>query len=172
LLKLGVLPVIDPEDWLTDYAPGYSALKHSEREAIAYFCLLSSLFEAQQLKHAASASSIVEHMRQWDLQGRLDVKLFHDPLTYFKNRYFSGGDFTHLFHDLIFRSRDRRPLVEDVLRGANQNARDSVIALMLIVYRLRNNLFHGEKWDYGLEDQEVNFKTANRVLTRALEIRV
>jgi hypothetical protein len=164
--------MVDPENWLTNYAPGYSALKRSEREAIAYFCLLWSLFEAQQLKHAASASSIVEHVKQWELQGRLDAQLFHNPLTYFTRRYFSTGEFTHLFYDLNFRPHDRRLLVENVLRGANQDARDSVIALLLIIYRLRNNLFHGDKWDSGLKNQEENFTNANHVLMRALEVRL
>jgi hypothetical protein len=162
--------MIDPEHWLTNHAPGYSALKHSEREAIAYFSLLWSLFEAQKFENSATAKSIVEQVSQWDLQKRLDAQLFRDSLAYFKHRYFSDGDFTHFFHGLNFRAHDRRPLVEGVLSGTNKIPRDSVIALLLIVYRLRNNLFHGEKWDYGLEDQEGNFKAANQVLMRALEI--
>jgi hypothetical protein len=96
--------MINPEDWLTNRAPGYSALKHSEREAITYFSFLWSLFEAQELKRAATAGSIVEHVRRWDFQERLDADLFRDSLAYFKARYFSDGDFTHLFYGLHFRA--------------------------------------------------------------------
>jgi hypothetical protein len=42
-------------------------------------------------------------------------------------------------------------------------------ALLVIVYRLRNNLFHGEKWEGGISGQKDNFDNANRVLIAALE---
>ncbi|MET4218881.1 hypothetical protein ABIB00_004102 [Bradyrhizobium sp. LB14.3] len=34
---------------------------------------------------------------------------------------------------------------------------------------MRNNLFHGAKWAYGLRDQRENFTHANNVLMRLLE---
>jgi hypothetical protein len=37
-------------------------------------------------------------------------------------------------------------------------------ALALIIHRIRNNLLHGEKWSYGLGDQEHNFRHASHVL--------
>ncbi|CCE97846.1 Hypothetical protein SFHH103_03354 [Sinorhizobium fredii HH103] len=39
----------------------------------------------------------------------------------------------------------------------------------MIVWRFRNNLFHGEKWAYQLQDQLSNFTNANAVLMRLLE---
>lgn len=162
--------MIDPEEWLTHYAPGYATLKYSERQAVSYFCLLWSLFEAQQLQRAASPATIVKQVRQWQTQGRLHAKSFEEPLSYFTDRYFSNGDFTHFFHGLKFRPHDRRPLVERVLTGQAANLDDRIIALLLIVYRLRNNLFHGEKWSYGIAEQEGNFLNANQVLIGALQI--
>ena len=44
-----------------------------------------------------------------------------------------------------------------------------MLALLMIVWRLRNNLFHGAKWAYGLRDQRENFTHANSVLMRLLE---
>lgn len=163
--------MIDPEDWLTTYAPGYAALKPRERGAIAYFCLLWSLFEAQQMANDANAKRICDRVREWDHQGALNMQLFENPLGYFRNRYFSHGEFTYRFNALNFRPPDRRPIVESVLSGASNNPDDVVIALLLIAYRLRNNLFHGMKWGDELRDQEANFKNANQVLMRALEIR-
>lgn len=56
--------MIDPENWLTSYAPGYGALKPPERDAIAYFCLLWSLFEAQQMANNANAKRICDRVRE------------------------------------------------------------------------------------------------------------
>ena len=41
---------------------------------------------------------------------------------------------------------------------------------MIIVYRLRNNLFHGEKWEHKLASQASNFTAANRLLANVLEL--
>jgi hypothetical protein len=163
--------MIGPEDWLTRYAPGYATLRQPEREAIAYFCLLWSLFEAQQMANDANAKRICNQVRQWELKGALDAQLFEGPLGYFRNRYFSPNGFTYHFYDLNFRPPDQRPVVERVLSGSSHNVGDIVIALLLIIYRLRNNLFHGVKWGDELREQEQNFKNANQVLMRALEIR-
>ncbi|HXD15081.1 MAG TPA: hypothetical protein VNU65_12965 [Xanthobacteraceae bacterium] len=162
--------MINPEDWLTSYAPGYAALRRPEREAIAHFCLLWSLFEAQKMANDANAKRICDQVRQWELQGALNIRLFEKPLAYFRNRYFSHNEFTYHFHGLNFRPHDRQPVVESVLSGANHNAGVVVTALLLIAYRLRNNLFHGVKWGDELREQEANFKNANLVLMRALEI--
>jgi len=43
-----------------------------------------------------------------------------------------------------------------------------VAALLIVVYRLRNNLFHGEKWAYEMKDQRSNFEQANEVLMKAM----
>jgi len=56
-----------------------------------------------------------------------------------------------------------------VIEGANHDPRDRILALLMIVWRLRNNLFHGAKWAYQLRDQRENFTQANSVLIRMLE---
>ncbi len=38
------------------------------------------------------------------------------------------------------------------------------VGCLIIVFRLRNNLFHGEKWSYHLRNQGDNFKYANNFL--------
>lgn len=42
-------------------------------------------------------------------------------------------------------------------------------AMLIIVLRFRNNLFHGVKWQYELASQLDNFETANHVFMTALE---
>jgi hypothetical protein len=65
--------MIEPEEWLTTYAPGYAELAHSERQAVTYFCFLWSLFEARQLNRAASPPAIIKQVSLWHMQARLPL---------------------------------------------------------------------------------------------------
>lgn len=135
-----------------------------------HFALLWSFFEAKVLNSNGSAKSIVEVSKRWETDRRLTTEMFSDCLVYFRRRYFQNNDFTNHFADLKFRSRDKQPLVEAVLKGENENVADTVAALLIIVYRLRNNLFHGEKWADELKGQLDNFTHANALLMLALDL--
>ncbi|MFT7771721.1 hypothetical protein [Roseateles sp.] len=100
--------------------------------------------------------------------GRIDPNAYANSLAYFRDRYFQGGQFTHNFEQLLFRPRDRRALVEGVLSGQDGDPQHMVAALLLIVYRLRNNLFHGAKWAYGIKGQQPNFNHGAEVLMAVL----
>lgn len=49
-------------------------------------------------------------------------------------------------------------------------ASECAAAALIIVYRFRNNLFHGTKWGYGIRGQFDNFRHANDVLMAALDV--
>src|SRR5690606_20315246 len=90
-------------------------------------------------------------------------------LAYFRQRYFANGQFTHHFTHLNLRRPDQRDLIRSVLDGSNDDPRDRLLTVLMIVWRFRNNLFHGEKWAYKLQGQPQNFTHANAVLMRVLE---
>lgn len=94
----------------------------------------------------------------------IDSTEFNSYLKYFKNRYVSNVTFTDRFQYLHFRNNDRRNLVEDVLLGNNTDNNDIILALIIIVYRYRNNLFHGIKRIQEIDQQRENFENANGVL--------
>jgi hypothetical protein len=160
----------EPIDWLCMKAPGFEALSQKERDAIMHFALLWSFFEAKVLHSHGSATSIVEVSKGWEAEGRLKTELFSDCLMYFRRRYFQNNEFTNHFTGLNFRNKDKQPLVEAVLKGEKKNVADTAAALLIIVYRLRNNLFHGEKWADGLRGQLDNFTNANALLMLALDL--
>lgn len=161
---------MNPIDWLCAKAPGFNELPEEDRQAIMHFSLLWSFFEAEALKTNASAAAILAVVHEWADQGRLNVAAFAESLDYFKARYFKNGTATQNFQGLSLRKNDNPSLLEAVLRGENTNPADSVSALLIIVYRLRNNLFHGVKWAYGIRGQLGNFTHANTALMSALEI--
>ena len=161
---------MSPIEWLNQRAPGFRHLSQPEKDATMHFALLWSLFEAKALDTRASASAILSLVHEWQAQGRLDASKFSDHLEHFKTRYFANGQPTHHFNGLHLRNGDNPALVRAVLSGANVDPADSVAALFIVVYRLRNNLFHGMKWADELRDQLANFNHANSALMSALDI--
>ena len=69
-----------------------------------------------------------------------------------------------------FRQGECEPLVEDVLRGNLTDLNNIVLALVLVVYRLWNNLYHGEKNVFSLPGQDESFAVANRLLATLLDL--
>lgn len=157
------------EQWLETRAPGFRDLPHPDRRAIFDFAFLWSLFEAQVMNNYARPDRIREKVDAWAAAGMLQAEHYDAELAYFRNRYFAEGALTHHFPFLGLRPSDHPDLVQAVIVGSNNDPRDRLLALLMIVWRLRNNLFHGAKWAYGLRDQRENFTRANSVLMRLLE---
>ena len=79
----------------------------------------------------------------------LGITRFAEPLAYFRERYWRDGDFTPLEYDGLHTGKynaANRKLVIDALSSQPQLPEDTLARLLLVVYRLRNNLFHGVKW--------------------------
>jgi hypothetical protein len=156
--------------WLLAKAPGFQALPDGDRAAIFHFTFLWSLFEAQVMGSFARADLICAKVDEWRDAGTLEAEQFAPELAYFRQRYFANGAFTHHFPHLHLRPVDQPAVVQSVLDGSNNDPRDQLLATVMIVWRFRNNLFHGEKWAYQLQGQLSNFTHANAVLMRLLEI--
>ena len=155
-------------DWLERSQPGYQELSGGERSAVAGFSIVWSVFEAQALATNANAENIVRFVDQH--AGQLSsLEPFREALAYFQQRYVSEGSFNHRFAHLNFRRNDRQALVEVVLLGNEQTPTEVIKALLIITFRLRNNLFHGLKWAYEMRDQQSNFEQATSVLTKVLD---
>ena len=122
------------------------------------------------LQSNANPGSLAEAAKALNGQGLLQYDRFEKSLGYFRDRYFQGGAFNERFEHLLWRKNDLRPLVEAVLSGKDDDIEHVVLALLMIAYRLRNNLFHGVKWAYGIQGQQPNFEHASDVLMRILEL--
>lgn len=163
------IPVDESEQWLSKRAPGFHDLSGPDRRAIYDFAFLWSLFEAQLQGGYAKAASIGSMVDDWAKMGSLDLGPFAGELAYFRQRYFADGALTGHFAHLNLRPGDYPAIVQAVIEGKSDTPRDQILALLMIVWRLRNNLFHGAKWAYQLRDQLGNFTHANRVLMRVLD---
>jgi hypothetical protein len=144
-------------------------LPDPDREAIFNFTFLWSLFEAQVMENFARADLICAKVDEWRDAGTLHAEDYDAELGYSRQRYFADGDFTHHFLHLHLRPADQPDVVRSVLDSSNNDPRDRVLTVLMIVWRFRNNFFHGEKWAYQLEGQITNFSHAIAVLMRLLE---
>ena len=160
----------DVTKWLKDRVPGYAALSPEERQAITDFSLLWSLFEHHVLDDQGSAAGIVKECNSLcEPIGSVRECDFSNSLAYFRQRYTDGGAVNDLFGDLCLRRNDHRELVEKVLldHEATTTAK-KLAACLIIVYRYRNNYFHGPKWATQSHGQQDNFDESNKLLVYVL----
>lgn len=157
-------------DWLSKNAPGFAELPELDRETISDFALLWSFFESTAMGTSASAKSIQHLAKSWFDSGKLNGNPFDGPLSYFRDRYFTKTNETEYFKGLMLRANDNESMVRDVLSGKSDEPVECAAGLFIVIYRLRNNLFHGAKWAYGIKGQHGNFMNANLALIAALEL--
>lgn len=144
--------------------PGFANLSQDERDAIDDFSFLWSLFEGTEMNRHCSVQTIRQYVINLDQQGRLlnfDCDMY---LGYLKDRYFKNGQLTEYFPHLHLERNHNPTEVMEALSIEDATKIVRVIGCLIVVYRLRNNLFHGEKWLYQLQDQKNNFTYANEFL--------
>lgn len=157
-------------EWLGTQRKAFAKLKDEEKRALADFALIWPYFEAEALGHDANYGSIVDLAQGLDAAGRIDEGRLGPQLDYFVSRYVSGGEFTHHHQGLNLRAKDGA-LVNEVLLGNLTRPWERLAGALLIVYRYRNNLFHGPKWEYDIQGQQSNFETATALLIEVLEMK-
>jgi len=145
-------------------------LSSEDTRAIANFTLLWSLYEGTILNTEGNANKIIRVVRSLSAHGNLILKPFRDDIAYFSNRYYDGTDFTPEFHRLNFRSGDHRSLIEKVVLRQTTDEAEILSAILIIILRLRNNLFHGTKWSYEMKGQLESFRHANSVLMAVIDL--
>ena len=160
---------MDPTIWLRNAVAGFASLTPAERRAIRDFTLLWSLFEARLTNTSASIPTITAAMERLEAADLLDLAALARPLAYFRDRYAPKGGILPRFEALRLNGQGR-PVVERVLCDEPAEPAEIATGLMIIVYRLRNNLFHGNKWNDGIYDQRENFRSANQILMALMDM--
>ncbi|MBE2993756.1 hypothetical protein IFR23_17295 [Sphingomonas sp. CFBP 13603] len=158
--------MLAPNSWLRDYGPGYRHLSRSERRAVSDFVMLWSVYEAQVLACNATAQRMMDAVERWHANGLIETDARADESwSHFVERLRNGKELSHRFDGLRLSNQVAREFVENaVLAEPAPHRLVRHKALALIIHRIRNNLLHGEKWSYGLQDQELNFRHSSHVL--------
>ena len=152
--------------WITENMLGGTELRPETTTAVANFTMMWNLFEgvvcgnhANVRKFETLAARLAEAPIVED-----DLTALDDCLAFWSFRYRNPEGFSARFAGLHFRPNDRREVVEGVLLGTRGGLNDKLLSLMVIVYRLRNNLFHGLKTIDMLNNQVQNLDTASHCL--------
>ena len=88
---------------------------------------------------------------------------------HFSRRYFANGHPTQAWQFLNVNGH-YAGRVQTGLAVQDADSRQVLVALLLVINRLRNNYLHGEKARYGFHDQYLNFRHANNVLMEVINL--
>lgn len=149
-------------NWINDNFD--TELKEDELTSIKDFSLIWNIFENRVCENHCSVNTLTVKLSEIDF----NLNCFNGSLEYFKNRYTSNGTTNDLYDSLSFRANDNKQLVTAVLLGQENGTNEIILALSIIIYRLRNNLFHGLKQIETINEQRRNFEVANKVLKEIL----
>jgi hypothetical protein len=142
-------------DWINSkYGTNLTEQDISE---VKNFALLWNIYENTIFNNSFTIDQLQLEIANRNLQ----LNDFNDILIYFQNRYTANGNTNQRFEHLHFRPNDRMNLVRECLLNVNNNPHDKILSVGIIVYRFRNNLFHGLKDFMVLGEQNHNFRNAN-----------
>ncbi|MBY5730245.1 hypothetical protein HFO26_08070 [Rhizobium leguminosarum] len=159
---------IGPRKWLAIRQPGYGDLSPAERRAAADFSLVWGLFELRAMESMGREGTFnISCIRHLVDNGHVGIESVHNlrgRFQYFQARYYPDGQPSAHFPMLRFQPGPDADFVAHTLAAPLPSDADTLKASLIIVYRYRNNLFHGNKWLYDLHDQHDNFHHATALL--------
>lgn len=177
--KEKVMVTLQPEKfdvfcWLKGYFPS-DEIVADDIPDVLNFSLMWNLFESRVCEklNDDSPNRFIEKMkcfiREFPSMNSLVNKNLN-TLCYFQERYLNDGEFNGKFYCLRINNPKWKQLVQSVLKGENLEPSSVLLALLIIIYRLRNNFFHGVKPIRELKEQDINFKEANIFLSKILDL--
>lgn len=157
------------DKWLKANQPSYERLDGMHKVAIGYFTVAWSLFEYRALGDGRGWQRVVRFVDDFVTHGG-DLAAIEPTFTYFRDRYYSANGFNAYFDHLTARAdNETTQRIQQVLSEDVATYEAKLVGLLLIIYCLRNNLLHGDKWAYGFGDQIDNFATTVALLNYVLD---
>ncbi len=146
----------------------YSELNESKLKSIFYFSLIWNVYEKELFdKYGKIGEHSEDHSKTF--AEKLDPNLLAGVFDYFKNRYVLIGEKTIHFENFEFKSEPIKNEVFEYLSSADPSNKEKLKTLLFIAFRLRNNLFHGEKQVEKLYEQNENFRQINLLLMNLID---
>jgi len=147
--------------------PAFGHLSDREKMAVVDFALLWSFFESRCLDNNANMGRIRYYVRH--LPETLGAsQVVQDLADYFKARYIENGGYSFRYQRLHLERSQNPEEVSRMLLGKG-DSRETLAGCLGIIFRFRNNLFHGEKWEYELQEQQDNFERSTALLRWLME---
>lgn len=146
----------------------YYQIDEGKLHSILYFSFVWNIYEKELCdKDGKIGMHPKDHSRKY--AEKLNDSLLSDVFNYFKNRYVLNEHPTGYFNTFEFYSEPIKHEVYGCLSNANPSNEEKLQTLLFIAFRLRNNLFHGEKQVEKLYEQNENFKQINKLLMNLID---
>ena len=136
-------------------------------ESIGTFSVEWAVFEDSYFGWHCSLSAIMERIsKDTILSGELMsvCEQFRDVLI-----QYAGGNESEVISRLKFRSSERN--AKEAVADWVHNDKCTYAAPIAVIYRIRCNMFHGEKMVYMLDGQQELFDMASRVIDKYIEMK-
>ena len=170
-----MIKAFDELEWIKNFFDNGVDLNNEGIDRVRNFSLMWNLFETFACNRRADINSISNAVDTINQREQISTELIAEHLTYFKDRYFKDdGTPKEIFEGLKFRQgqsdQAAKQKVTETLTDKIDNPVKNLKSLLFILYRFRNNLFHGEKEVVRLNGQIDNFTVANDLLAKVLTI--
>lgn len=155
----------DGTKWLNEHF-AKAGLDFSDKrlQPVYTFALIWNLFEDKACNRNANFQSIKKSVEDATEDGKLKITDYADYKDYFLKRYKAEPPTQNLVKQLNARTKNEKNAL-NIGFASNASTAATVFALLLVAYRIRNNLFHGEKRLYTLFSQDKLFRVVNNLLT-------
>jgi hypothetical protein len=165
------LQFFDAQAWARASLREAPTLRPATLDIVAGFTFMWNLFEEFACGGRSSVSvpllgKVAEQIAESPFLAHNNVE---HSLSFYRFRYLNGDQMQKRFYDLNFRKNERLELVEAVLKGEESRLSAQLHGLLIIAYRIRNNMFHGLKSVHTWDDQAQNISEAARILSIAIE---
>jgi hypothetical protein len=161
--------LFDAQAWARKHLRDAPTLESQTLSMVAGFTLMWGLFEALFPEDRPACVAEFDPLARRLIFSPEFEAAIDRSLDFYRRRYLTDGAPNARFNELHFRPRDRREDVEAVLTSVLSSHGTRVIAVLIIVWRIRNNLFHGLKTVDTWNAQVQNISEASRVLSLVLE---
>lgn len=150
-------------DWIRQNIRHSVQLEPDTLEVVSDFTLMWSIFEASEAHNENVVDQIGVLSKR--VARYMPTDAIDSQLVYWSKRYIhESGEPTEHFHYLYFREASQIEKSLGVLRNKETSFEDKIEVCLLIVYRYRNNLFHGIKDITLLNSQGENLRNAIELL--------
>jgi hypothetical protein len=158
--------MFEARNWLSDHINAAKGITDSTWQIVDGFALLWFLFEERKCGTDAN-KKVFEGLAQQFGKARLTEPM-NSAFAFWVNRYCESGKTNALF-DELFPEPSGKGETARILLDPRSTADRRFFALLMIVYRLRNNLFHGSKAIGNLNAQVENLDMGSRTLAAVME---
>ncbi|WP_210464217.1 hypothetical protein [Vibrio crassostreae] len=153
--------------WINENLENPQELSPRTLETLGDFTLMWALFEASEGEERNNMLGQITNCSN-RLASVIPIDLIEIEFDYWKARYVNNSTPTAHYNKLRLSDDRQRDLVLKAFSDDVVTLRDKLEACLLVVYRYRNNMFHGMKDVRKLNGQESNFSHAISFLQKIL----